>query len=94
MAPEAIEILDGQRTSPPSYELVFNPGVYLLKNDPVAALESYDQARPGSTSVGAAPGGWDRRTAGELRRSLSYWVRAKKIQPDNPEFSSALGESA
>ena len=68
MAPEAIEILERVKgTSPPSYELAFNlAGVYLLKNDPVAALESYDQALVLESHVGSgiAPGGWDRRAAG------------------------------
>lgn len=95
MAPEAIEILERvKRTSPPSYELAFNlAGVYLLKNDPVSALESYDQALVlNPTSVPAL-----RQAAaiteqqGELERSLSYWIRAKKIEPDNPEILFGFG---
>ena len=92
---EAIEILERvKRTSPPSYELAFNlAGVYLLKNDPVAALESYDQALVlNPTSVPAlrqAAGIAEQQ--GELERSLSYWIRAKKIEPDNPEILFGFG---
>jgi tetratricopeptide (TPR) repeat protein len=95
LAAEAIEILEHvKRTSPPSYELDFNlAGMYLLKNDQVAALESYDQALAlNPTSVPAL-----RQAAGiaeqqsELERSLSYWIRAKKIEPQNPEILFGFG---
>jgi tetratricopeptide (TPR) repeat protein len=95
VVPEAIEILERvKRTSPPSYELAFNlAGVYLLKNDQAAALESYDQALVlNPTSVPAlrqAAGIAERQ--GELERSLSYWIRAKKIEPDNPEILFGFG---
>jgi tetratricopeptide (TPR) repeat protein len=95
MAPEAIEILERvKRTSPPSYELAFNlGGMYLLNNDRAAALESYDQGLVlNPTSVPAlrqAAGTAEQQ--GELERSLSYWIRAKKIEPDNPEVLFGFG---
>ena len=67
--------------------------MYLLKNDRVAALESYDQALVlNPTSVPAlrqAAGIAEQQ--GELERSLSYWIRAKKIEPDNPEILFGFG---
>ena len=95
VVPEAIDILDRvKRTSQPSYELAFNlAGVYLLKDDQVAALESYDQALAlNPTSIPAlrqAAGIAERQ--GELERSLSYWIRARKIEPDNPEILLGFG---
>jgi tetratricopeptide (TPR) repeat protein len=95
VVPEAIEILQRvKQTSPPSYELAFNlAGVYLLKNDPVSALEAYDQALVlNPTSVPAlhqAAGIAEQR--GELERSLSYWMRAKKVEPNNPEILLGFG---
>ena len=95
VVPEAIAILEHvKQTNPPSYELAFNlAGVYLLKNDPAGALESYDQAlvlNPASIpalrqAAGIAEG------QGELERSLSYWMRAKKLEPDNPEVLLGFG---
>jgi tetratricopeptide (TPR) repeat protein len=95
MAPEAVEILERvKRTSPPSYELAFNlAGAYLLSNDRVAALESYDQAlllNPTSVPALRQAAGIAEQQ-GELERSLSYWIRAKKIEPDNPDVLFGFG---
>jgi tetratricopeptide (TPR) repeat protein len=95
LAPEAIDILERvKQTSPPSYELAFNlAGAYLLKKDPARALEYYDealtfnpQALPALRQAAAIAEG-----QGELERSLSYWLRAKKIEPDNPEILLGFG---
>ena len=94
IVPEAIDILERAKQTSPSYELEFNlAGMYLLKRDPARALENYDLAlrlNPQSVpalrqAAGIAEG------QGELERSLSYWIRAKKIEPDNPEILLAFG---
>jgi tetratricopeptide (TPR) repeat protein len=93
--PEAIDILEGvkQRGSP-SYELAFNlAGLYVLKKDFGRALDSYDQAltlKPDSLpALQQAAGIAEDR--GELERALSYWMRAKKIEPNNPEILFGFG---
>src|SRR5204862_4472502 len=83
VVPEAIDILErAKQAGPPSYELAFNlAGAYLLNKDLPRALEYYDvalglnpQAVPAlRQAAGIAEG------QGELERSLSYWVLAKKI---------------
>ena len=91
----AIEIMERvQQTSPPSFELAFNlGGAYLLKNDPVKALESYDQAlslRP--TSVPALQQAAEiAERQNELERSLSYWMRARKVEPNNAAILLGFG---
>ncbi len=95
VVPEAIDILEHvKQTSPPSYELAFNlAGVYLLKKDFGRALEYYDQAlslNPQAIpaleqAAGIAEG------QGELEHALSYWIRAKKIEPNDPLILSGFG---
>ena len=93
--PQATEILERTRqNSPPSFELAFNlAGVYLLQKDPARALASYDEALAlNPTAVPAllqAAGIAERQ--GELERSLSYWMRAKKIELNNPEILLGFG---
>lgn len=92
---EGIEILEHAReTSAPSYELAFNlGGAHLLNADPARALEAYDLAlRLTADSVPAlrqAAGIAERQ--GELERSLSYWIRAKKVKPNDPEILLGFG---
>jgi tetratricopeptide (TPR) repeat protein len=95
VVPEAIAVLERIRTaSPPSYELAFNLGsAYLLNRDPARALEAYDAAlalKPDSVQAlrQAAVVAEER---GELERSLSYWMRAKKVAPDDPEILLGFG---
>jgi tetratricopeptide (TPR) repeat protein len=93
--PEAIKVLERtKQTSSPSYELAFNlAGAYALNDDFVRALDSYDEAlslNPEALpalrqAAGIAEG------RGELERSLSYWIRAKKIEPENPEILLGFG---
>ena len=95
VVPEAIEILEGvQQRGEASYELAFNlAGLYVLKKDFARALSSYDQALSVNTealpalqqAAGIAEG------RGELERGLSYWMRAKQIEPNNPEILFGFG---
>jgi len=93
--PEAIEILEqAKEDGTPSYDLTFNlAGVYALNNDAEHALENYDLAlKIQADSVPAL-----RQAAtiaekrGELERSLSYWMRVKKVQPQDPEILLGFG---
>ena len=93
--PEAIDILERiKTTATPSYELAFNlAGLYLMKSDPVRALENYDLAltlNPQSVPALRQAAGIA-ESSGELERSLSYWIRAKKAEPDNPEILLSFG---
>jgi tetratricopeptide (TPR) repeat protein len=93
--PEAIDILErAKQSSPSSYELAFDlAGVYLLKSDPAHALENYDLAltlNPRSVPALRQAAGIAEQQ-GELERSLSYWMRARKIEPDNPEILLGFG---
>jgi tetratricopeptide (TPR) repeat protein len=95
VVPEAIDILEHvKHTSPPSYELAFNlAGVYLLKKDFSRALEYYDQAL--SLNPQAIPA-LEQAAAiaerqGELEHALSYWIRAKKIAPNDPLILFGFG---
>jgi tetratricopeptide (TPR) repeat protein len=93
--PEAVDILSrAKQIGPLSYELAFNlAGVYLLKNEPVSALENYDLAL--TLNPDAVPAlrqaAMVAEQQGELERSLSYWIRAKKIEPNNPEVLLGFG---
>src|SRR5207302_1408846 len=92
---EAIEILGRtKQVGPPTYELAFNfAGMYLLKKDPTRALEYYDQAlalNPKSIAALKQAAGIAEEQ-GELEHALSYWIRAKKIEPDNPEVLLGFG---
>jgi tetratricopeptide (TPR) repeat protein len=92
---ESIGVLEAaKRATGPTYELAFNlGGVYLLNSDTARALDAYDLAlslEPGSIAAlrqaaALAEG------QGELERSLSYWVRARKIDPNDPEILLGFG---
>jgi tetratricopeptide (TPR) repeat protein len=92
---EGISVLERARTSDPSsYDLAFALGsAYLVKGEPARALEAYDAAlarEPASlTALRQAAGVAERQ--GELERSLSYWVRAKKLAADDPEILLGFG---
>lgn len=92
---EAIEILERTRQAgSPSYELAFNlAGAYLLNEEPARALDGYDLAlelKPDSLPALRQAAGIAERQ-GELERSLSSWIRAKKIAPDDPEILLGFG---
>ena len=94
-APQAIAILERVREKgTPSYELAFNlAGAYLLNGDEVRALTAYDEAlaaKPDALpALRQAAALAEQR--GELERSLSYWLRAKKIEPEDAEILLGFG---
>lgn len=94
-APAAIAVLEhAKRAGTPSYELAFNlGGAYLLNNEPARALDAYDLAltnNPQSVPALRQAAAIAERH-GELERSLSYWMRARKIQPVDPEILLGFG---
>jgi len=94
-APQAIGLLERARDSgPSSYEVNFNlGGAYLLADDGAKALASYDAAI--ALKPDALPALRQAATVaeqrGELERSLSYWLRAKKVAPEDPEILFGFG---
>src|SRR4029079_3379563 len=95
VVPEAIGGLERARQAgPPSYELDFNlAGAYLLNGDAARALETYDAAlavKPDSTAA-LQQAAVTAERANQLERSLSYWIRAKKLEPDSPEVLLGFG---
>lgn len=95
VVPEAIDIMEAiKQKGPLTYELAFNlAGAYLLEKHWSLALDSYDHAL--NLNPKAVPA--LRQSAaiaeqqGQLERSLSYWMRAKKLEPDNPEILEGYG---
>jgi tetratricopeptide (TPR) repeat protein len=92
---ESIAVLEHARgTGPPSYELAFNlGGAYVLNGEPARALEAYDLAldqKPDSVQALRQAAGIAEQQR-ELERSLAYWMRAKKIEPDDPEILLGFG---
>ena len=92
---EGIAVLEhAKNTGPPSYELAFNlAGAYLMKKDAARALEHYDAAlslTPDSLDALRLAAGVAERN-GELERSLSYWLKAKKRAPDDPVILLGFG---
>ena len=95
LAGEALAVLKHARAAgPPSYELAFNLGsAYLLNDEPASALDAYDEALVVSPdalpALRQAAAVAERQ--GELERSLSYWIRARKLAPDDPEILLGFG---
>jgi tetratricopeptide (TPR) repeat protein len=92
---EAIGVLErARRDAPSSYELTFAlAGAYLSGGDPVRALETYDLAlglQPASVPA-LRQAATIAEQRGELERSLSYWMRARKAAPDDPEILLGFG---
>jgi tetratricopeptide (TPR) repeat protein len=92
---EGIAVLEHvAQSGPPSYELAFNlAGAYLRKKDAARALEHYDAAlslRPDALDALRLAAGEAERN-GELERSLSYWLKAKKLAPDDPGVLLGFG---
>ena len=95
-SPDAIDILErAKRTSPPSYELAFNlAGTYLLERRSGTsagrlrrgAAVSSPNSMPALRQAAATA-----ERQNELERSLSYWLRAKKLEPDDPEILLGFG---
>jgi tetratricopeptide (TPR) repeat protein len=94
-AQQGIEILERAREAgDPSYEVAFNlAGAYLLIDDPARAIGNYDAAlalKPDSLPALRQAAAIAERQ-GELERSLSYWMRAKKIDPQDAEILLGFG---
>ena len=92
---EGIAVLEHAKgAGPPSYELAFNlAGAYLMKKDSARALEHYDAALsviPDSLDALRLAAGVAERN-GELERSLSYWLKAKKLVPADPVILLGFG---
>ncbi len=94
-ADDAIAVLERAKLGDsPSFELAFNlGGAYLMKGDLTKALEAYDLAL--TLQAGSLPA--LRQAAaiaekrGEFERSLSYWIRARKLAADDPEVLLGFG---
>jgi tetratricopeptide (TPR) repeat protein len=95
MAADAIAVLEHARQQgTPSFELAFNlAGAYLVSGDLERALETYDlalslnaQSLPALRQAAAVA-----EKRGELERSLSYWIRARKLTPNDPEVLLGFG---
>lgn len=95
MVTDAIGVLEQARLQgTPSFELAFNlAGAYLVNGDLARALDAYDLAL--TRNAGSLPA--LRQAAavaekrGELERSLSYWIRARKIAPNDPDVLLGFG---
>ena len=92
---QAIQIMERVKQSgTESFEVAFNlAGAYLLNKDNAHALENYDLAL--AQNPQSLPALLQAATTAEknteLERSLSYWMRAKKIEPENPEILLGFG---
>ena len=95
VVPQAIDILEGiKQKGSLTYELAFNlAGAYQLEKHWSLALDSYDQALTldpkALPALQQAAGIAEQQ--GQLERALSYWMRAKKIEPDNPGILEGYG---
>jgi tetratricopeptide (TPR) repeat protein len=92
---EGLDVLERARKADPgSYELAFAlGGAYVAKGDPAGALEAYDAAlalQPASLAALQQAAAVAERQ-GELERSLSYRVRARKLAADDPEVLLGFG---
>ena len=91
----AIEVMEqAKQDGNPSYELAFNLGVtYELNKDAEHALENYDLAlsRNDTSLPVLQRAAVLAESRNELERSLSYWVKAKKLRPENPEILLGFG---
>jgi tetratricopeptide (TPR) repeat protein len=92
---EAVDVLESaQKAGQHSYELAFNlASFYRLNQNPALALDQYDAAlamRPDSL-----PALREAAIVAEgqehLERSLSYWMRAKKVAPADPDILFGFG---
>jgi tetratricopeptide (TPR) repeat protein len=92
---EAIDVLEqAKEDDGATYELAFNLAVaYALNNDSAHALKNYDLAlsMQGNSVAALRQAATLAETRGELERSLSYWMRAKKIEPEDPDILLGFG---
>jgi tetratricopeptide (TPR) repeat protein len=92
---EGIDVLEhARKADPSSYDLAFAvAGAYVVKGEAARALEAYDVAlglKPASLAALQQAAVVAERQ-GELERSLSYWMRAKKLAPDDPQVLLGFG---
>ena len=92
---EAVAILDRAKAlGPVTYELLFNlGGAHLLNGDAARALEAYDLAlarKPDSLEALRQAAATAERH-GELERSLSYWMKARKLAANDAEVLLGFG---
>jgi len=92
---EGIDLLEqARRADPSSYDLAFAlGGAYVVKGDPARALDAYDAAlavKPASLAALRQAATVAERH-GELERSLSYWMRAKKLAAEDPQILLGFG---
>ncbi|HEX8492089.1 MAG TPA: tetratricopeptide repeat protein [Pyrinomonadaceae bacterium] len=95
---DAIEILEtARRASNPSFALLYNLGAsYYQKGEPERAEESYLAAlslKPDDVTTLRALASVA-RAGGNLEKSLSYLVRARKVAPDSPAVLYDFGWTA
>jgi tetratricopeptide (TPR) repeat protein len=67
--------------------------VYILQRDPARALDTYDAAlriKPDALPALRQAAGIAEQQ-GEFERSLSYWIRARKLAADDPEVLLGFG---
>lgn len=92
---EGVVVLEhAAKAGRPSYALAFNlAAAYSMKKDAARALEHYDAAlgmKPDALDALRLAAGEAERH-GELERSLSYWLRAKKLAPEDPDILLGFG---
>src|SRR4030095_9453935 len=92
---EGIDLLEqARKADPSSYDLAFALGsAFVVKGDAARALDAYDAAlasKPASLTARRQAAMVAERQ-GELERSLSYWVRAKKLAADDPQVLLGFG---
>ena len=82
------------KADPSSYELAFAlGGAYLVKGEPGRALEAYDRAlavKPVALAALRQAAAVAERQ-GELERSLSCWMRARRVAPEDPQVLLGFG---
>jgi tetratricopeptide (TPR) repeat protein len=92
---DAVRVLErAQESSPSSYELAFAlGGAHVRNGDATRGLEAYDKAlglKPDSVpALRLAAAVAEKQN--ELERSLSHWMRARKLAPDDPEILLGFG---
>jgi tetratricopeptide (TPR) repeat protein len=92
---EGVDVLErARKADPSSYELAFAlGGAYVVKGDPARALEAYDAAlaaKPASVHA-LRQAAIVAEKNGELERSLSYWMKARKLAASDPEILLGFG---
>jgi tetratricopeptide (TPR) repeat protein len=92
---EGIDVLErAQAADPTSYDLAFAlGGAHVVNGDPARALAAYDAAlavKPGAVAALRQAAMVAERN-GELERSLSYWMRAKKLAADDAQILLGFG---